>query len=269
MTSRDAIGVGARVPTARLHMQGAAPVVNQTVSSLTFRPKMVSLLPVEAVTYSLSKNESHVESMFAGACDCTPDEYGKCLAQLVEPTSIRNEEEYSFDFYQGFHVGDSIVISLEDKTKGAIYFQPETGKNEIGYDVTGSSANTLFRDDFGSDQSFLESCEHSCGSDPNCKGFVDNSKFIHRNVERRACILKLEVHRPHDDANSVLYTKKFATSESRVITKVFCSGKILEVDRPFSAAIFPDVSVSTDETFVAPKLAAHQPIARFDDAQDP
>ena len=63
----------------------------------------------------------------------------------------------------------------------------------------------------------------------------------------------------------MLYVKKRENVESRVITRVFCEGKVLEVDTPFGASIFPDISTMTEETFIKSKLAFHQPIARFDD----
>jgi hypothetical protein len=206
ITSREANGIGARVPTARAHIQGSDKFVESTVSSLPYKPRMVNLLPNELVTYNFTSNQTAVDDALevSKVCDCEPNVYGKCLSALVEPTSIRNEEEYSFEFHQKFHVGDVLSISLGT----SLSYDVQAGKTEIGYDVTGSDASTLFYENFVSEEVYLNKCKETCTADPNCKGFVDDSNFIYKAEQKRVCVFKLEVHRPHDDVNSVLYVKK-------------------------------------------------------------
>ena len=104
---------------------------------------MVNLLPSEIVTYNFTANNSAVDEALASdnACNCEPSAYGKCLSALVEPTSIRTEEEYSFEFHQKFHVGDVLSIALGT----SLTYDVQVGKTEIGYDVTGSKA-PVFRE---------------------------------------------------------------------------------------------------------------------------
>ena len=74
--------------------------------------------------------------------------------------------------------------------------------------MTGSDASTLFYENFVSEEVYLNKCKETCTADPNCKGFVDDSNFIYKAEQKRVCVFKLEVHRPHNDVNSVLYVKK-------------------------------------------------------------
>ena len=64
ITSREANGIGARVPTARAHIQGSDKFVESTVSSLPYKPRMVNLLPSESIAYSSSSNQVYAYQLF-------------------------------------------------------------------------------------------------------------------------------------------------------------------------------------------------------------